>query len=597
MKRWAAPFLLCTVAYSQAKQNDGAPEVVTHEAPATFSSRVNLVSVPVVVRDRSGHPVGNLTQQDFQLFDKGKAQEIVRFSLEGASEKVAATAAGVSGIQTPVAEPSNVAQPSKPVLPERFVAYLFDDVHLKPGDLLNARNAANPHLDKSLDSRTRAAIFTTSGRTTQDFTGDLAKLHAAIDSIKPWTQSNSQDCPVVSYYLADMLINRSHALSPGLSIEQVISMIGSDPALQAVLNDAIACEHLAEPPPGTSPTSAELQQVLPQLRNAAQMSLRFGMDETKAALNVLRDLTRSMSALPGNRTVVMVSPGFLLTEEHRLYENEIFEKAVEAGVTINTLDIRGVATPAGFDAGETPHQTAYYAAQLNRYDNDAAAQAQDLLGEVADGTGGAFFHNSNGLEEGLKQLAARPEYVYVLGFSPDNLKLDGSYHALKVTLKGSTGLTIEARRGYWAPNHAVSAAEQAQEEIEDAVFSRSEMQDIPVKLHTEIFRQSEAKSQLLIESRVDLNSLKFKKADDRNRDTLTIVTGIFDENGRYVKGNQTVLEMQLKDQTLAVVRSSGPMKVSKASFDIPPGRYVVRVVVRDSEGRSMAAQNEGVEIP
>ena len=240
---------------------------------------------------------------------------------------------------------------------------------------------------------------------------------------------------MVSYYLADMLINRSHALSPGLSIEQVISMIGVDPALAAVLNDAIACEHLPEPPPGTSPSSAELTQVLPQLRNAAQMALRFGMEESKFSLDVLRDLTRSMSALPGNRTVVMVSPGFLLTEEHRLYENEIFEKAVQAGITVNTLDIRGVATPAGFDAGETPHQTVYYASQLTNYDNTEASLSQDLLGEVADGTGGTFFHNSNGLEEGLKELAARPEYVYVLGFSPDNLKLDGSYHALKVSLK------------------------------------------------------------------------------------------------------------------------------------------------------------------
>ena len=167
----------------------------------------------------------------------------------------------------------------------------------------------------------------------------------------------------------------------------------------------------------------------------------------------------------------------------------------------------------------------------------------------------------------------------------------------------AAGLTIEARHGYWAPNHAVTAAEQAQNEIEDAVFSRSEIQDIPVKLHTEIFKPNEApgvssgESQLLIEARVDLNSLKFKKSDDRNRDTLTVVTGVFDDNGRYVKGTQTVLEMQLKDQTLAAVRGSGPMKVSKATFDMPPGRYVVRVVVRDSEGRSMAAQNQGVEVP
>jgi hypothetical protein len=176
------------------------------------------------------------------------------------------------------------------------------------------------------------------------------------------------------------------------------------------------------------------------------------------------------------------------------------------------------------------------------------------------------------------------------------LKLDGSYHGLKVTLKNGAGLKIEARRGYWAPNHAVTPAEEAKEEIEDAMFSREEMQDIPLKLHTEFFKQNEAKAQLTIETQVDLKRLKFKKAGDRNRDSLTVVTGLFDENGRYVKGTETTVDMQLRDQTLESAQGSATVKVSKVSFDVPPGRYVVRVVVRDLEGRSMAAENAGVVI-
>src|SRR5580658_9871088 len=67
------------VAWPQANPQ---PEVVSHEAPATFSSRINLVTVPVVVRDRDGRPVGSLRQEDFQLFDKGKPQVITKFSIE-----------------------------------------------------------------------------------------------------------------------------------------------------------------------------------------------------------------------------------------------------------------------------------------------------------------------------------------------------------------------------------------------------------------------------------------------------------------------------------------------------------------------------------
>src|SRR5580698_6927259 len=91
---WQRTLVLCLVYASLAQPQSPPPqsksdqpaepqqEIVSREAPASFSSRLNLVTVPVVVRDRSGHPVGGLRQEDFQLFDKGKAQIISRFSLE-----------------------------------------------------------------------------------------------------------------------------------------------------------------------------------------------------------------------------------------------------------------------------------------------------------------------------------------------------------------------------------------------------------------------------------------------------------------------------------------------------------------------------------
>jgi len=563
-------------------QQAAQPEIVSHEAPASFSSRVNLVSVPVVVRDRDGRAVGNLRQEDFEIFDKGRAQVITKFTME--------TSAGTSGgsAAAPAAkasEPGASAPAKAPVLPERFVAYLFDDVHMKAGDLLNARQAANRQLDRTLDPSSRSAIFTTSGRTTQDFTGDAEKLHAAVNKIQPWTQGpdKQKDCPYVSYYLADLLINQSDSLSPGLSENQVMQRIGVDMALNAVIQEAEACMQ-----------TTNLEVVLPQLRTAAQQALSFGKEESAVSMSVMRDLVRSMSAVPGNRTVVMVGPGFIVPTEHRMTENDVFDKAIHSNITINTLDIRGVATPAGFEASDRGYQSGA-SAQMMQFENAGASQAQDLLAEVAAGTGGRFFHNDNGLEQGIQELAARPEYVYILGFSPDNLKFDGSYHRLKVTVKNGAKLQAEARHGYWAPNHAVDPAEAAKEEVEDAVFSREEMVAIPVRVHTEFFKQNEAKAQLTVETRVDLKGLKFKKADDRNRDNLTVVTSLFDENGRYVKGTQRTFEMQLRDQTLDEARSKGLMV--KEGFEVTPGRYVARVVVRDSEGNSMAAQNAGVEIP
>ena len=123
------------------------------------------------------------------------------------------------------------------------------------------------------------------------------------------------------------------------------------------------------------------------------------------------------------------------------------DRATRASVIINALDARGLYT-VGIDASEeAPPSDPTILATLMQYKNTSAMLEGAVLGEMADGTGGTFFHNSNDLDAGFKRVAARPEFYYVLGFSPQNLKLDGRFHALKVTLKEPAKLALQSRRG------------------------------------------------------------------------------------------------------------------------------------------------------
>ncbi len=139
-----------------------------------------------------------------------------------------------------------------------------------------------------------------------------------------------------------------------------------------------------------------------------------------------------------------------------------------------------------------------------QYQRESASAQEDVLAELADGTGGTFFHNNNDLEEGFRRVATAPEFVYLLGFSPQNLKFDGSFHRLKITVKNQNGVGVQARRGYYAPTHAANLEETAKAEIEDALFSREEMHDIPVELHTQFFKSSVVAAKLTVLARVDL---------------------------------------------------------------------------------------------
>src|ERR1700728_4051235 len=105
------------------------PEMSTHDAPATFSTKVNLVMVPVVVRDSKGKAIGTLQKEDFQLFDKGKPQVIAKFSVEKAGEAAIPAEVATDDAALENAGGATAATKTPAPIAQRFVIYLFDDVH------------------------------------------------------------------------------------------------------------------------------------------------------------------------------------------------------------------------------------------------------------------------------------------------------------------------------------------------------------------------------------------------------------------------------------------------------------------------------------
>ncbi len=174
------------------------------------------------------------------------------------------------------------------------------------------------------------------------------------------------------------------------------------------------------------------------------------------------------------------------------------------------------------------------------------------------------------------------------------MKPDGAFHRLKVNVVNQKGLVIRARRGYYALKPTNNPEEDAKADIHDAIFSRDELHDIPIDLQTQFFKTGEVDAKLTVVAKVDPRRLRFKKIEGRNNDELAIVSVLFDRNGNYLMGTSKTITMKLRDETLARLNSGITVKTS---FDVKSGAYVVRLVVRDSEGHAIAAQNGAVEIP
>src|ERR1017187_6353825 len=64
--------LAASLAASQAPSQQPPP-------PGSLKTSVNLIEVPIIVRDQAGRQVTNLSAADFRIYDQGKLQTISRF--------------------------------------------------------------------------------------------------------------------------------------------------------------------------------------------------------------------------------------------------------------------------------------------------------------------------------------------------------------------------------------------------------------------------------------------------------------------------------------------------------------------------------------
>jgi VWFA-related protein len=409
-----------------------------------FESRVNVVLVPVLVRDAQGYVIGDLNKEDFQLFDRGKRQSISYFTVQKrASERQDRATADASPEGHAQQAPTAGQTQSARVAAERFIVFLFDDLHLVAGDLARIRSAANRVIADSVKSSDAAAVVSTSGQVNSGFTRDKAKLEDAVGKLALQTSfAQTRDCPDVSYYEANLIINMS-----------------DKDTLDAATADARNCAGLIGGPDALRNGSmAPLPEEL--ARSAAQRELARVEQATHTTLVAIRAVVRSIGAAHGQRMLILVSPGFLVPSSAVAQADlsKLMDAAAQANVTISALDARGLYTnvldssardvlPSDVD------RNGKYSRRKEQNRRDSLTEDGAVMEELTASTGGTYFHNSNDLEGGFQRVTMAPECVYLLEFSPQNVRRDGSFHRLSVKVNRK-GAKVQARPGYFSEKTA-----------------------------------------------------------------------------------------------------------------------------------------------
>jgi VWFA-related protein len=424
-----------TVAANESPAFAVAPPGSVPAGGVTLHVEVPELLIPAVVRDKQGRAVGKLSRSDFTVFDQGKIRAITGFTVV----KSAATGVVPTGAETGATAGSGVAVSGASATPassqNRFILFLFDDRHLNSSDLAITQTAAIKMLDEPLAATDYEAVLSFSG-VNSGITRDRAVLQAAIKKLKVHRtfQHDTRDCPDIDYYAADRILNQHDYMEFVVAVAKAkaCGATGRLPESSGEIDD---------------PTS------LPErlARSAATRALAVGEEDCRQSLLLIGAVVSAMSKLPGQRTLILVSPGFLsLSPEAMTFKSELLDRAAGSNVVISALDARGLYA-GNADASQGGNSTMSDTFGPTSQDRLAAMESsENAMAELAYGTGGTFFHNNNDLENGLKSLAAAPQYLYLLQVSLKDVKPTGTYHRLQVKVD-QHGLDVQARRGYFAP--------------------------------------------------------------------------------------------------------------------------------------------------
>jgi VWFA-related protein len=578
-------------------QNPNPPEVQAHEGPSQeaqppFRLHVerNLVTVKVVVRDAKGRPVGNLHQEDFRLFDAGKPQDILGFSVETGSPSLLPEPAPPAPPPAEAEETTVGRSVPLETVAQRFVILYFDDFHLDAEGVERTRLAAWRYVLTAVRPQDRVAIFTATGKYQIDFTRDRDKIHDALLRLAPWPRA-AGSCPQLSDYEAYLVTKQAPEALHIAHVEAIQCDCGVTLA-EGVAGDVSALR----PKPALGPGTTSGVDPCPELAaREVEMDAQAVWDlahlHSQSALEGIEAAVRRLETMPGQRTLVLVSPGFLSeTEMDKI--DALTRHALQHDVVISAIDAQGLA------AQTYRHNLSIrpdLSADKILVEDAGTVAAQDVLASLSAGTGGVFFHNSNDFNEGFRQAAEVPEVYYVLTFSPPDIKLDGKFHPLKVTLNALGPYTVQARRGYFASATGLAGPATGRDEMQKAVWSLDEYHGLGARVTAQADQANGPPLRLTVTVHLDVRQLQFHQEGDRSVDKLMFTTTIFDRDGNYMAAKEESLDLHLKEATLARLTATGLNATT--AFPLKPGTYRIREVVRETASTGRATLNCVAEVP
>jgi VWFA-related protein len=323
--------------------------------------------------------------------------------------------------------------------------------------------------------------------------------------------------------------------------------------------------------------------------------------------SALRNLADYLAAVHGRRKAILwfgegvdydITSAFGARDADvvRSAMQEVIDTAGRQNVSFYGIDTRGLG--AGLDEAieisGVPDSTNDSTALRNE-----ARLAQDSLRIVSEQTGGFAIVEKNDLNSSFERIVQDNSSYYVLGYYSTNDKRDGKFRKVQVRVS-RPGVRVQARDGYTAPRgkpagSPSAASLQVAPEIREALANPMPTSGVGLTIFAAPFSGPASKSSVALVVEVDPRSLKFVERNGRLSEGLEVHVLAFDQNGKMQDGGRTNAPMELSARTADVVKTIG-FRVTRR-LALPPGRYLIRVAARESNGGAIGTVAQTIDVP
>lgn len=546
---------LCPGLLAQSQTKPDQDEIVRVET--------NLVQVRAVVTDKTGKPVDNLKQNDFEVLENGRPQALGFWSLER-------TSVSQVGLQTGAATPEYTDQPARrlPGRPKRAIVLFVDTLHLSSISLIRAKEQLKRLVDEQLSDEDMVAIVTTSASmgVFQQFMRDRKILHQAIDKIPPFIQRPSFFTP----YLANEVIREGYTPH------------GDGPpggGALALATQIMAAEEYGNfaPPPGV---------VLARAREIAGQESYF----RRVTLQTLMAVSSQMGAMPGQRLIAFFSDGFTIGTDDRQEFNQAIGRAARQGVLIYSFSPSGLQTPVEFTAAAPVGGVGFA-----RYMHDSQLDQEQSLRDVAYPTGGDAYVYNNDIGAQFQKMLESNSIYYAMGYYASSAA-DKKLRELKVRVRNHPEYRVRTQRSYQLSTEQKSANPATpQEKLFQAMLGPLPLTNISVTSSAGFLARADDEASVTLQIHFDGNSLEYPEKDRKFSFNCELVVAVFDQAGKMAHSFSEDVKGSLTREQVETARRQGFRYTNR--LRLAPGIYQIRIGVRDVSGSLMGTAMSWVSVP